>query len=174
MFLPQDEAKTSPHQSLAEHWALFFVVEQPATIGARPVALSQATGIQVAYLPTLRYAASRTRAAKTEKIIGTSISPSQMPHTLRTIEVPEVQVAELTMLCGLDDNLTKQPTTTSNRIRGLFAQIHPALAYLHHVAMAELLAQYRTPAALRRAGEDRIGAPLRKHTPGHGNAAPRT
>lgn len=95
---------------------------------------------------------------------------SQMPHTLPTIEVPEAQVAELTMLCGPD----QAAPTTSNRIRGVLAQIHPALAYLHHVAMAELLAQYQTLAALRRAGEARIGAPLRKHTPEHGNASPRT
>ncbi|EMR00447.1 Transposase [Paeniglutamicibacter gangotriensis Lz1y] len=67
-----------------------------------------------------------------------------MPESLRTVEVPEAQVAELSMLCGFDDDLAKQATTTSNRIRGLLTHIHPAL---------------------RQAGETRIGALLRKHAP---------
>ena len=36
-------------------------------------------------------------------------------------------VAELSMLCGYDDDLAKQATPTSNRIRGLLTQIHPGL-----------------------------------------------
>lgn len=50
-----------------------------------------------------------------------------MPHTLRSIQVADEQLAELTMLCGFDDDLAKQATATSNRIRGLVTQIHPAL-----------------------------------------------
>jgi hypothetical protein len=80
-----------------------------------------------------------------------------MPHVLRTVEVPEEQVAELSMLCRFDDDLAKEATATSNRIRGLLTQIHPALErvidkHLDHVAMAELLAKYPTPTDLRRAG----------------------
>ena len=37
------------------------------------------------------------------------------------------QLAELTMLCDFDDDLADQVTQTSNRIRGLLTQIHPAL-----------------------------------------------
>jgi hypothetical protein len=52
--LPQDEAKLkSLIKSLAKHGTLLFVVDQPATIGALPVAVAQAAGIQVAYLPGL-------------------------------------------------------------------------------------------------------------------------
>ncbi len=174
--LPQDEAKLKNLiKSLAKHGTLLFVVDQPATIGALPVAVAQAAGIQVAYLPGLamrRIADLHPGEAKSDPKDAYIIANGArtMPHTLRTVEVPEAQVAELSMLCGFDDDLAKEATATSNRIRGLLTQIHPALErvigkHLDHVAMAELLAKYPTPAALRRAGEARIGALLRKHAP---------
>lgn len=46
-----------------------------------------------------------------------------VPPTLRSIQIADEQ----TMLCGFDDDLAKQATATSNRIRGLLTQIHPAL-----------------------------------------------
>lgn len=55
-------------------------------------------------------------------IIASAARP--MPHTLRNVETADEQVAELTMLCGLKDDLT---TATSNLIRGLLTHIHPAL-----------------------------------------------
>lgn len=42
-----------------------------------------------------------------------------MPHTLRSIELADEQIAELAMLCGFDDDLREQITVTSNRLRGL-------------------------------------------------------
>jgi transposase len=50
-----------------------------------------------------------------------------MAHTLRSIAVADEQAEELSMLCGFDDDLAKQATAASNRIRGLLTQIHPAL-----------------------------------------------
>lgn len=174
--LPQDEAKLKTMiKSLTKHGKLLIVVDQPATIGALPVAVAQAAGIPVAYLPGLamrRIADLHPGEAKSDPKDAFIIASAArtMPHTLRTVEVPEAQVAELSMLCGFDDDLAKQATATSNRIRGLLTQIHPALErvigkHLDHVAMAELLVKYPTPAALRRAGETRIGALLRKHAP---------
>jgi transposase len=74
------------------------------------------------------------------------------------------------MLCGFDDDLAKQATATSNRIRGLLTQIHPALErvigpHLDHPAMTELLAKYPTPAALQHAGQSRAAALLSRHAP---------
>ncbi|GAA5227790.1 IS110 family transposase [Paeniglutamicibacter antarcticus] len=174
--LPQDETKLkSLIKSLSKHGRLLFVADQPATIGALPVAVAHAAGIQVAYLPGLamrRIADLHPGEAKSDPRDAYIIADAArtMPHTLRTVEVPEEQVAELSMLCGFDDDHAKQSTATSNRIRGLLTQIHPALErvigpHLDHVAMAELLAKYPSPAALRRAGEARIGALLRKHAP---------
>src|SRR5664279_5423766 len=50
-----------------------------------------------------------------------------MPHTLRALKVDDETIAELTVLSGFDDDLAGQITATSNRIRGLLTQIHPAL-----------------------------------------------
>ncbi|ATO79356.1 hypothetical protein GS39_05045 [Escherichia coli] len=50
-----------------------------------------------------------------------------LPYVLRTLKVADEQIAELSMLCGFDDDLTAQTTQASNRIRGLLTQIHPAL-----------------------------------------------
>lgn len=174
--LPQDEAKLKALiRSLAKHGTLLLVVDQPATIGALPVAVAQAAGIQVGYLPGLamrRIADLHPGEAKTDSRDAYIIANAAriMPESLRTIEVPDTQVAQLSMLCGFDDDLAKQATATANRIRGLLTQIHPGLervigAHLDHVAMAELLAKYPTPAALRRAGPTRIGALLGKYAP---------
>ena len=74
------------------------------------------------------------------------------------------------MLCGFDDDLAKQATATSNRIRGLLTQIHPALervvgTHLDHPAMAELLIKYPSPEKLRKAGQTRVATLLSKHSP---------
>ncbi|GAA1366021.1 IS110 family transposase [Arthrobacter rhombi] len=182
--LPQDEAKLQAIiTKLARHGKALLVVDQPATIGALPVAVAQAAGIMVGYLPGLamrRIADLHPGEAKTDARDAYIIAEAArtMPHTLRSILVGDEQVAELAMLCGFDDDLAKQATVTSNRIRGLLTQIHPALervigTHLDHPAMPELLAKYPTPAALRRAGKARVEALLRKHAPraGRGWAA---
>ena len=174
--LPQDEAKLREIiASLARHGTLLLVVDQPATIGALPVAVAQAEGIMVGYLPGLamrRIADLHPGEAKTDARDAAIIAEAarSMPHTLRSIAIADEQAAELSMLCGFDDDLAKQATAASNRIRGLLTQIHPALervvgAHLDHPAMAELLVKYPTPDALRRAGQARVAALLRKHAP---------
>lgn len=146
---------------LADHGTLLLIVDQPATIGALPVAVAQAEGILVGYLPGLamrRIADLHPGEAKTDARDAAIIAEAArtMPHTLRSIAVADEQAAELTMLCGFDDDLAKQATAASNRIRGLLTQIHPALEraigpHLDHPAMAELLQKYPTPVALQRA-----------------------
>ncbi len=174
--LPQDEAKLRAIiDSLTKHGTLLLVVDQPATIGALPVAVAQAAGVMVGYLPGLamrRIADLHPGEAKTDARDAFIIADAarSMPHTLRSIIVADEQAAELSMLCGFDDDLTQQATATSNRIRGLLTQIHPALErvigpHLDHPAMAELLIKYPTPAALRKAGQNRVGEYLRKWAP---------
>ncbi|MGP5073875.1 IS110 family transposase [Arthrobacter rhombi] len=174
--LPQDEAKLKAIiTSLSRHGRALLVVDQPATIGALPVAVAQAAGIMVGYLPGLamrRIADLHPGEAKTDARDAYIIAEAArtMPHTLRSIQVADEEVAELAMLCGFDDDLAKQATATSNRIRGLLTQIHPALervigVHLDHQAMPELLAKYPNPAALRKAGKTRVEALLRKHAP---------
>ncbi|PQZ87759.1 IS110 family transposase [Arthrobacter sp. MYb227] len=174
--LPQDEAKLKAMlKTLSTHGRLLFVVDQPAAIGALPVAVAQAQGIEVGYLPGLamrRIADLHPGEAKTDARDALIIASAArtMPHTLRNVEIADEQVAELSMLCGFRDDLTKEGTATSNRIRGLLTHIHPALErvigqHLDHPAMLELLAKYSTPTTLRRAGKSRVETLLRKHAP---------
>ncbi|MGY3317287.1 hypothetical protein ACVWYS_002158 [Arthrobacter sp. TE12231] len=89
------------------------------------------------------------------------------PALVRSIIVSR---AELTMLCGFYDDLAKQATATSNRIRGLLTQIHLALERvlgprLDHPAVLDLLRTRPTPEALRHAGRRRIETRLTKLAP---------
>jgi transposase len=174
--LPNDEAKMQAViDQLTAHGTVLFVVDQPATIGALPVAVAQAAGITVGYLPGLamrRIADLHPGEAKTDARDAAIIAEAArtMPHTLRSIDVADEQVAELAMLCGFDDDLAKQVTATSNRLRGLLTQIHPALERvlgprLDHPAVLDLLRTWPTPAALRAAGRKRIAARLKRQAP---------
>ena len=174
--LPQNETKLRALlDRLRKHGTLLVVVDQPATIGALPVAVAQAESITVAYLPGLamrRIADLHPGEAKTDARDAAIIAEAArtMPHTLRGIRVADENVAELSMLCGYDDDLAKQATATSNRIRGLLTQIHPGLEtvigpHLDHPAMLAVLAKYPTPKALRHAGKHRVETLLRRQAP---------
>ena len=96
-----------------------------------------------------------------------------MPHTLRSIQVTDEQVAELTMLCGFDDDLAAPITQVGNRVRGLLTQIHPALERvigprLDHPAILDLLQHWPSPHDLRSAGEKRIAARMLNLAPRKG------
>ncbi len=72
------------------------------------------------------------------------------------------------MLTGFDLDLSRQANQVSNRIRGLFTQIHPALEQvlgprLEHDAILDMLSRWPTPDRLRKAGRARIDVKLKKH-----------
>lgn len=171
--LPNDEAKlTKVYQELSAKGPVLVVVDQPATIGALAVAVAQHLGIPVAYLPGLsmrRIADMYPGTAKTDEKDAFIIADAArtMPHTLRSIQVSDEDEATLGMLTGFDLDLARQITQTSNRIRGLFTQIHPPLErilgpWLEHDAVMEVLASWPTPAQLKHAGKARIDAKLKK------------
>ena len=116
--LPQDEAKLRALISkVSVHGAVLVVVDQPATIGALPVAVAQDMGVMVGYLPGLamrRIADLHPGQAKTDARDAAIIAEAarSMPHTLRSIALADEQAAQLTMLCGFDDDLAKQATAT--------------------------------------------------------------
>jgi len=172
--LPNDEAKlTKVFQELCTKGPVLVVVDQPATIGALAVAVAQHLGITVAYLPGLtmrRIADMYPGTAKTDEKDAFIIADAArtMPHTLRSLQVSDEDEATLGMLTGFDLDLARQITQTSNRIRGLFTQIHPPLErilgpWLEHNAILEVLAAWPTPAALKHTGKARIDAKLEKH-----------
>ncbi|TFC30323.1 IS110 family transposase [Cryobacterium sp. TMT2-18-3] len=147
--LPNDEAKLRELiGQLKRHGQVLFVVDQPATIGALPIAVAQAEDVLVGYLPGLamrRIADLHAGEAKTDARGAAIIAQAarSLPHALRSLQLADEQVAELSMLCGFDDDVVGQITATSNRIRGLLTQIHPALERVLGPKLAEQLAALR-------------------------------
>ena len=108
------------------------VVDQPASIGALPVAVAQAMGIDTAYLPGLamrRMADLHPGNAKTDARDAFVIADAArtMPHTLRSVDIAGPAMADLAVLMGYDDDLRDQVTAGTNRMRNLLLSIHPAL-----------------------------------------------
>ena len=174
--LPNDETKLRTLiGKLKEHGKILLIVDQPATVGALPVAVAGAEGVLVAYLPGLamrRIADLHAGEAKTDARDAYIIAEAarSMPHTLRSLKIADSQVAELTMLWGFDEDLAAQITATSNRIRGLLTQIHPALErvvgpHLDHPAMLDLLERYPSPAQLSSLSEKQLATRMLKLAP---------
>lgn len=174
--LPNDETKLRALiAKLKEHGPVLLVVDQPATIGVLPVTVARDEGALVAYLPGLsmrRIADLHAGESKTDARDAYVIAEAarSMPHTLRSLKLDDHQIAELTMLCGFDDDLAKQITQTSNRIRGLLTQIHPALERvvgpnLDHPAMLDLIVRYPSPAQLASLSERQLANRLTKLAP---------
>jgi len=174
--LPNDETKLRALLGkLKEHGRVLLVVDQPATVGALPVAVARDEGVLVAYLPGLamrRIADLHAGEAKTDARDAYIIAEAarSLPHTLRSLKLADSQVAELTMLCGFDEDLAGQITQVSNRIRGLLTQIHPALErvvgpHLDHPAMLDLLERYPSPAQLAAASQKQLTNRLTKLAP---------
>ncbi|TFC90417.1 MULTISPECIES: IS110 family transposase [Cryobacterium] len=126
--LPNDEAKLRELiGQLKRHGLVLFVVDQPATIGALPIAVAQSENVLVGCLPgraMRRIADLHGGEAKTDARDAAIIAEAarSLPHALRSLQLADEQVAELSMLCGFDDDVLGQITATSNRIRGLLTR----------------------------------------------------
>lgn len=183
--LPQDETRLRElYARLAEHGRVLVVVDQPATIGALPIAVARAVGVdgsvEVAYLPGLamrRIADLHPGTAKTDARDAYVIADAArtLPHTLRRVDVGEEALAELGVLVGFDDDLAQEATRLANRIRGLLTQIHPALERVlgpkvQTIAVLELLSRFGGPAGLTKAGRRQVTAVARKNAPRAGQA----
>ena len=176
--LSNDETRLSElfEKLTDDYGAALVVVDQPATIGALPVAVAQATdGIEIAYLPGLtmrRMADLHAGSAKTDARDAFIIAETArtMPAALRSIAVSDEQVAELAVLAGFDDDLLGQMTATRNRLRGLLTQIHPALeravgSHLHQIGVLDALVTWPTPQRLKTAGRGHVRNRIKKHNP---------
>ena len=159
----------------AKHGTVLVVVDQPASIGALPLAVARDTGCRVACLPGLtmrRIADLYPGEAKTDARDAAIIADAArtMPHTLRDLVPADETVAELEMIVGFDDDLAAESTRIKNRLRGLLAQIHPSLERvlgprLDHPAVLTLLERHGSPAQLRKAGRRRLVTLLRPQAP---------
>ncbi|GGM68109.1 IS110 family transposase [Micromonospora sonchi] len=174
--LPNDERRLRAlFDNLARYGRVLAVVDQPATIGALPVTVARACGVQVGYLPGLamrRIADLHPGTAKTDARDAYIIADAAraLPHTLRRVDVGDDALAELEVLIGYDDDLAQESTRLINRIRGLLTHIHPALERaigpkLDNKAALELLSRHGGPTGLRKAGRRRLTATAVKHAP---------
>ena len=174
--LPQDEAKLRElFATLALRGPVLVVVDQPANIGALPVAVARDEGVQVAYLPGLamrRIADLHPGNAKTDARDAYIIAEAarSMPHALRRVDTGDEALADLDVIVGYDDDLAGEVTATANRIRGLLTQVHPALERVlgprvQHPAVLELLTQFGGPTGLRTAGKRRLLAVAKSRAP---------
>lgn len=161
---------------VSQYGPALLVVDQPATIGALPVAVAQSLEqVEVAYLPGLtmrRVADLHAGNAKTDARDAYIIAETArtMPATLRAIAASDEQIAELAVLAGFDDDLLAQTTATRNRLRGLLTQIHPGLESvvglkLHHPGVLDALTRWPTPQALKTAGPGHVRNRIAKHNP---------
>ncbi|MFD4253414.1 IS110 family transposase [Amycolatopsis thermoflava] len=178
--LPNSEPKLRAlFDKLAQHGPLLVVVDQPATIGALPVAVARAAGHQVAYLPGLamrRIADLYPGRAKTDARDAFIIADAarSLPHTLRPVDVGDEALAELDVLVGFDDDLAGEATRIGNRIRGLLTGIHPALERaigpkISHPAVLEILSRCGGPVGIRKAGRRKLTAIATAHAPRMGD-----
>ncbi|MEU4777327.1 IS110 family transposase [Micromonospora sp. NPDC023633] len=159
----------------AKHGTVLVVVDQPASIGALPLAVARDMGCPVAYLPGLtmrRIADLYPGEAKTDARDAFVIADAArvMPHTLRSVEVEDETIAELEMLVGFDDDLAGEANRISNRLRGLLTQIHPHLERVlgprvQHPAVLTLLERFGSPAQIRKAGRRRLISLLQPKAP---------
>ncbi len=132
--LPNSESKLRElfTKLQTKYGTVLVVVDQPASIGALPLAVARDTGCRIAYLPGLtmrRIADLYPGEAKTDARDAAIIADAArtMPHTLRDLASTDEAVAELEMIVGFDDDLAGEATRISNRLRGLLTQIHPSL-----------------------------------------------
>jgi transposase len=163
---------------LSQYGPLLVVVDQPATIGALPVAVARAAGHRVAYLPGLamrRIADLYPGRAKTDARDAFVIADAArtLPHTLRPVDVGDA-LAELDVLVGFDDDLAGEATRLSNRIRGLLTGIHPALERaigprISHPAVLEILSRCGGPTGIAKAGRRKLTTIAAAHAPRMGD-----
>lgn len=90
----------------------------------------------------------------------------------------EENIAELSMPCGVNDEIPAQITQARNRLRGFLTQIHPCLERvlgprLSHPAIPDLLTRYSSPARINNAGQGHVKARLTKHAPRMTAGSPR-
>ncbi|WP_370461441.1 IS110 family transposase [Micromonospora sp. Llam0] len=174
--LPNTEAGLRKlFDKLARHGRILAVVDQPASIGALPVAVARACGHQVAYLPGLvmrRLADLHPGTAKTDARDAYVIADAArtLPHTLRRVDTGDEALAELEVMVGYDDDLAGEVTRVGNRIRGLLTQIHPPLERvlgpkLQHPAVLEAISRCGGPTGLRRAGRAKLTEIVKARAP---------
>lgn len=134
--LPQLESELAAlFEDFQTHGTVLVVVDQPNTIGARPIAVAHQHGCQVGYLPGLaipKAANTYPEQAKTDRRDTFIIADTArtMPHTLRAVDPNSEVLSTLKMLSSFDDDIPRDCTRTVTRLRSVLTQIHPSLGHV--------------------------------------------
>lgn len=181
--LPQDEAKLRALiVELRRHGSVLFVVDQPATIGALPLAVARDEGVRVGYLPGLamrRIAQIHAGEAKTDARDAAVIAHAArtLPHALRPLrQGDEATRRRRRWRCWPASTRTSPRRSIScPTASGAFScRSTPRWSEpweralgprLQHPAALDLLQRYPSPQALRSAGRGRLAARLRPRAP---------
>jgi len=141
--------------TVAADGPVLVCVDQPASIGALTVAVAQACGHVVCYLPGRRmHAVAETfpGRAKSDRRDADAICQAArtMRHSVRLVNEAETIAAQLRVVVGHDDDLARTMTAERNRIRGLLTTFHPPLERvlgprLLNTGILELLERYPRP-----------------------------
>lgn len=172
--LPNDEAEIAGVlATLQRKGSVLVIVDQPSDIGAFPLAVAQALGASVAYLPGVamrRLADLHRGSAKTDRRDALVIAEAArtLPHALRSTRDEGVSITELRLLCSFDDDLVGQINRSSNRLRALLARIHPHLERVVGPRRSSMI-QRRASTSTERSPKGSTQRRRSRHSPGGGS-----
>jgi hypothetical protein len=162
--LHNHEAKLRPLLAkLKAHGPVLLVVDQPATVGALPVAVARAEGVLVAYMPGLalrRIADLHAGESKTDARDAYIIAEAarSLPHILRSLKLADSQVAESSPCCVALMRIWQAKLRRS------------AIAFADHPAILDLLERHPSPAQLAALSQKQLANRLVKLAPRIGKA----
>lgn len=153
---------------------VLVVVDQPNNIGRLTVAVAQAVGADVRYLPGLamrqlsrvHVGNSKTDVRDAYIIAHTGLN---LPDALRSVDRIDEVFLQLKVLNGIDEDLTRAYTRLINQIRSALVGTYPAFEHvlrgqiIHRKWILHLLAKYGGPTKIRRIGKARLMTFARRH-----------
>ena len=153
---------------LANDAKVLVVVDQPNNIGRLTVAVAQAMGADVRYLPGLamrQLSRIHVGNSKTDVRDAYVIAHAglNLPDALRSVD----RVEEV--LNGIDEDLARAYTRLINQMRSALVGTYPAFEHvlrgqmIHRKWILHLLAKYGGPTKIRRVGIARLAAFARGH-----------
>ncbi|OHR25227.1 transposase [Corynebacterium sp. HMSC061H03] len=153
---------------------VLVVVDQPNNIGRLTVAVAQAEGVDVRYLPGLAMRQlSRIHAGNAKTDIRDAYviayAGCHLPEALRSVDRVEQVFLELKILNGIDEDLSRSYTRLINQIRSALVGTYPAFEQvlrgqmIHRKWILQLLAKYGGPTKIKRLGKRRVVEIARKH-----------
>lgn len=159
---------------LANNASVLDLVDQPNNIGRLTVAVAQAIGADVRYLPELAMRQlSRIHAGNSKTDVRDAYiiahAGLNLPDALHSVDRVEEVLLQLKVLNGIDENLARAHTRLINQIRSTLVGTYPAFEQvlrghmMHRKWIHHLLAKYGGPTKIRHIGKARLAAFAHSH-----------